>query len=79
MGRGTDDTTELQRRALSTVAVDSQLQEPETYKVGIEPRLGITASGMGGWEDLSPALFFWENGLTRQTGFSEVMNICQVS
>lgn len=47
-GRGTDDTTELQRQALSTIAVDSQIQEPETYKVHKEPRLGVTSSGMVG-------------------------------
>lgn len=47
-GRGTDNTTELQRQALSTIAVDSQIQEPETYKAHKEPRLGVTSSGMVG-------------------------------
>lgn len=77
-GRGTDDTTELQRQALSTIAVDSQIQEPETYKVHKEPRLGVTSSGMVGVGGPQPCPSFLggENGLTREAGFSEVTSTC---
>lgn len=51
-----------QSQAFPTIAVDSQVREPETHNLGIEPRLGISSSGMG---DLIPVLLFWENGLTR--------------
>lgn len=70
--RGTDETTELQRQALSTVAVDSQLQEAQTYKVSIEPRLGITSSGMGAWG--TSALPFSSGRMP-----SEVMSTCRPS
>lgn len=58
-----------QSQAVPTIAVDSQVQEPETHNLGIEPRLGITSSGM---RDLIPDLLFWENGLRRQASFPEV-------